>query len=157
MGGRVRGEAKGKTYETYLRGMPQRVGTAVGAGVGCSVRSLSVTASKWMDFEGIFPFQNRTLGSERAIWNRRRIETPLRPCSRETNSKRTNLVWKWGEGREGGKEPKRRGEQRRNQQAPLSHFFHQISPFHRGNPPLETPDVTPEPVSYTASPVLSRP
>ncbi len=60
----VRGETKGKTYEMYLRGMPQRVGTVVGAGAGCSARSLSVTASKWMDFEGSFPFQNRTLESE---------------------------------------------------------------------------------------------
>jgi hypothetical protein len=55
---------RGKTYEIYLRGMPQRVGTAVGAGAGCSVWSLSVTASKCMDFEGTFPFQNRTLESE---------------------------------------------------------------------------------------------
>lgn len=51
----------------YLSGIPQRVGTAVDAEAGCSVLwSLSVTASKCMDFEG-FPFQNRTLESERAI------------------------------------------------------------------------------------------
>jgi hypothetical protein len=69
--GRV-GETERRTYEIYLRGTPKREGAAVGAATGCSTRSLSVIASKWMDLRGGFPLTNRSLESERAIRGKRR-------------------------------------------------------------------------------------
>ena len=74
IGDRPVGE-KCMTYEIYLRGTPNREGAAVGAAVGCSVWSLSVTASKWMDFKDVFPFQKRSFESERAIQGQKGRDT----------------------------------------------------------------------------------
>src|SRR5579863_5739490 len=93
-----------KTYEIYLRGTPQREGAVVGAATGCSVRSLSVMTSKWMDFRGAFPFINRSLESERAIRGEIKRGTQLRPRSK------VSFRGRGGEG--GGEGERREGEGR---------------------------------------------
>jgi len=130
--GRV-GETERKTYEIYLRGTPKREGAVVGAATGCSTRSLSAIASKWMDLRGGFPLTNRSLESERAIRGKRKKGTPLRPCSGVSFRARWEGWWK-GERREEGDKKGRRGEERETSQtttttregASDSRFLHQI-------------------------------